>query len=74
MRNDLATILDNLDDSQVELLSAVAFKLASVKTERWTGKINFEFNVTQGGLGAVRVDCSENIKLTKRRKIRSRGV
>jgi len=72
---ELNKLLDNFDDTQLEVLAAIAVRMAGLKSERWTGKVIFELNSNLGSLGDLHTHKSEIVRFGKsKRKIRSRGI
>jgi hypothetical protein len=70
---ELENLLRNLDTPQLEVIAGVAVRLASVSSERWTGKITFELTTNQGGIsGDLKVNRGETVAIAKKRRIRSR--
>jgi len=67
---DLERLLNNFDSDQMEILSVIASRMAALKSERWTGRINFELNSNQGGLCDVHVNRVEVVRLKKQRSVR----
>lgn len=72
---DLEMLLRNFDEEQLEIITCIAARMAAAKSDRYTGKTVFELNTNQGGLGDMRVDRSEVVRLVKKnRRIRSSGI
>ena len=71
---DLGLLLENFDTDQLEIITGIVLRLAAVRAERWTGKINFEINANQGGFGDMHVNRGEVVRLQKKRRVRSSGI
>ena len=69
---ELEQLIDNFDREQLEALTGIALRMATAKADSWTGKINFELNVSQGGLSDMHVHKGEVVRFQKKtRRIRS---
>ena len=66
-------VLNNLDTPKKEAVKFFAERLAIVADEKWTGEIVFRLFVNQGGVsGGLKVERSETMPLSRKRKVRSR--
>lgn len=45
-----------------EVLTVISAHLAAAEQRKWTGKITFEINMTQGGFGRCYVDSRSELK------------
>jgi hypothetical protein len=67
---DLQNLLNNFDAEQIEIITVIVAKMAVLKAEKWTGKINFELNTNQGGFGDMHVNRGEVVRFKKQRGVR----
>lgn len=74
MNHDLQRLLSNLDDAQTEIIAGIAVRIATAKSEKWTGQITFVVNVGQGGFGDMSVNRNEVVRVQKKRTVRSGGL
>lgn len=71
---NLIDLLDGFDSVQVDIIEGIDERMNTAKADRWTGKINFELNMSQGQCGDMHINKGEVLRVSKRRKIRSRGI
>ena len=75
MSPDLKRLLENFDAEQIEVMEAIAVRVAGIKVERYTGEVSFSLNANQGAIGDIQVNRREIVRLKKRgRTVRSGGV
>ena len=68
---DLEKLLKNLGNDQLEIIAGIALRMAEISSERWTGKITFDINVNQGGIGDMHVNRGEVVRIKKTRQVRT---
>lgn len=73
MVSELHMLMENLDDTQIEMLSIVAVRIARLKADGFTGQTIIELNTNQGSIGDSRLTQSEVVRIggSKKRKVRS---
>ena len=69
---ELEQLLNNFDETQLDILAGIAVRMAGIKAEKWTGQITFVLNSNQGAFGDTHVNKGEIIRTQKKRKVRSR--
>jgi len=68
---DLMKLLGNFAPDQVDALSIVAVKMATIRAENWTGEVSFSLNANQGAVGDVHINRREVVRIgTKKRGVR----
>lgn len=72
--DDLVSLLDNFNDQELEIIAGIVLRMASVKSEKWSGKLNFGLLAKGGGFADAEVDRSEKIKFSRKRRVRSSGL
>jgi len=73
-KNDIQTLIGNMDGVQLEILSNIALRIATASAERWTGQITFSVNMHLGGFGDVEINRRDVLRLQKKRGVRSGGL
>jgi len=71
---DLERLLRNMADDQIEMMVGIAIRLATAKTESFTGRISFEVNLNQGTAGDMHVNKAEVVRMKRNRGVRSGGL
>lgn len=71
---DLNRLLQNFDDDQLEIMSAIALRIAAISAEKFTGSVTVVFNANQGALGDTHVNKTEVLRIQKKRKSRDGGL
>lgn len=69
-RNELFILIENMDDETTEILAAIAIKMSSVASARWTGKTEFILNSNQGRFGDCHISNTEVFRPRKKRSVR----
>lgn len=73
-RKELQRLIENLNDTDIDVVAGIVLRMMTVTAEKWTGKIAFELNANQGAFGDTHVNKSEIIRRPKARSMRgSRG-
>jgi len=74
--DDLKSLLANFDVGQLECLSGIAVRMATIKADSWTGNITVEMNVSQGVIADTFCSSRERIGggVKKKRRVRSGGI
>jgi len=73
--DELRKLLLNLSEPQRAAVAAFAVRLATISAQKWTGEIAFKLQVNQGGItDGLKVNQAETIRISKKRKVRSRGI
>lgn len=73
-KEDLNRLLQNLDDTQIELVASFAVRVAAACAERWTGQLTFVVNLAEGGLGDLGISRKDVVWLQKKRVVRNGGI
>jgi hypothetical protein len=72
---EIDEILMALDDAQLDIVCGFASKLSALSREKITGEVSFNISFYQGGITQnIKVHRSEELPVTKKRRIRSRGI
>jgi hypothetical protein len=68
---ELMKLLGNFAPDQVDALAAMALKIATIRSESWTGEVSFSLNVSEGALIDVHVNRREVMRIgAKKRGVR----
>lgn len=70
MNNDLESLINNLGEDAVDIITAIAMKMSVACAEKWTGKIEFTLNTIQGSFGDCPISQTEVFKPRKKRRVR----
>lgn len=62
IKKDLQTLIDNMDETQVKVLSEVAVRMSAASAGKWTGKLAFAMNISQGTFGDTHVTMDEILR------------
>lgn len=63
MSEDLISLINNLDDKQIEAVSIVVLSMSTAKSSNWSGKISFDLFIRKGQAQNIQIGSDRSVQL-----------